>query len=303
MSAASRPVGATRSVPAVWLVVLGVALLVGAAAAFLTGSFATAGTGGGTAFEPSNSLVGWVVAILAVGFLGFLVIDRVRNGSMGVPTRVVVTILVVILVLILFAVIGRAVSAGGGLTGGGSSGPGANSTQGTTNTTSGGNATGTGSFDFFSLAVPYWAAFALLAGGLVVVGLVSARLIRRPRLAPPDSDELAESRREVRGILTQAAAALDDPSADPRAVLIGLYAALLARIEPLVADLSVSTPEEIRARHLTRLGIRARRAEEITRLFERARYSSHPIGADEVRSARAALADAIDDLDRRGART
>jgi hypothetical protein len=81
-------------------------------------------------------------------------------------------------------------------------------------------------------------------------------------------------------------------------VVIRLYATLLARVGPIVGGLDEQTPEEIRSFHLVQLGIRTPAATTLTRLFEEARYSSHPLGPEAAVLARQAIQEAREDLDR-----
>ncbi|MGI0054935.1 MAG: DUF4129 domain-containing protein [Thermoplasmata archaeon] len=301
---ASAPTS-TRSNPALWLVALAIAFLIGGAAAFLSGTFGTGPGSGQTVYEPSNQLLGWIALGLGIAFLGYLIFDRVRSETLPVPTRIVVTVLVVLLIMVLFVVVGRFVSGGGGgfqLT----YGPSTNSTSPTQNI-SFGNTTnqsvGTGGiYSLGNFAVPAWVEYALLGAVLVMVGTISARLFaHRMKDQSDDEPDREQERDDLRAALTRAANALDDPNADPRRVLESLYAQLLLRIESLAGDLRALTPEEIRTTHLVGLGVRSDAAERITRLFERARYSSHPIAPSELVEARSALREAIADLDRRGA--
>jgi hypothetical protein len=87
--------------------------------------------------------------------------------------------------------------------------------------------------------------------------------------------------------------------ADAREVILALYATLLARLRPMVGGMDTSTPEEIRAVHLERLGARPEPARTLTRLFEEARYSAHPMGPESSRTAQEAVRAVLDDLDRR----
>ena len=282
-----------------WLVVLSVALLVGAAAALLSGAVSPDGPGASSTGPGAATYVAWGIVAIGLGYLGATIYDRIRNGSMPVPTRIVVTILVVVALLIGFVVLSHFVAttqwgAGSGPTSG-TSGPNQslpfNDSQNSTS-----NFTSVG---FANLGLPGWAFYALIAVVTAIVGLLVMRAALRTRIP----DEPVEADRDaVRAALRTAFDALDDLTADPREVLIALYAQLLRRLAPVAQDLDTSTAEEIRRDHLVRLGVRARSAAEITRLFELARYSSHPIGSDDAQRARTAFREALDDLDRAGKR-
>jgi hypothetical protein len=147
--------------------------------------------------------------------------------------------------------------------------------------------------------IPAWVPFVLavvVAVGLcVIVGyLVRAsaadRRARAKAVVPPDPAQvkasLGEAIREI------------DAGASPREVVIRLYASLLLRVGMMVGGVEWNTPEEIRVQHLERLGIRPDAAEALTRLFEEARYSTHPMGTELAGRARQAILAARADLDR-----
>jgi hypothetical protein len=147
--------------------------------------------------------------------------------------------------------------------------------------------------------LPSWAPFAIVAAILLVAGAVAiprafgAARKRDRTTGRPKPVEVAE----VREAFAVAARRLAQGS-EPREVIIALYATVLRRVGPLVGGVDADTPEEIRALHLERLGIRPSAAETLTRLFEEARYSSHPMGSDAAARAALALREARDDLDR-----
>lgn len=286
--------------PTLWLVVLGIGLTVGAAAALLTGVFNPASSPtGSTVIEPSNQFVQWIIEILPIIAVVFFVYYRVSRGSIPVPTRLIAPVLIVILMLVIFVVLVRV-----NLIGSSTSLANQPIGLGTNNSTSlppQGNTTNlniSGPGDtvlFFGFSFPIWAVLGILGGIVVTVGTVVTLLVlRRSRqIVVLRVDPSAQG---VRSELESAARALDQGEEDPRRVLIELYGRLLRRLEPAVGDLATQTAEEIRTHYLIRLGVRPATAEEITRLFERARYSSHPIGAGEVVRARTVLTSAIADL-------
>jgi hypothetical protein len=248
---------------------------------------------------PANQLVIWAAVIIPIAGIAFFVFDRLRQETMPVPTRLIAPVIVVILLLVVFVVLVRVniISPTTSL----SDQPGGVNTNNTTGVISpGGNLTNlnlTGAGDtvaFFGLTLPTWAAILILGGIVVVVGTVATIFVLRR------SEQTliirAPSVEGVRSELESAARALGTGTGDPRQILIELYGRLLHRLEPAVGDLATQTAEEIRTHYLIRLGVRPHTAEEITRLFERARYSSHPIGPSEVARARTVLSDAIKDL-------
>jgi len=148
------------------------------------------------------------------------------------------------------------------------------------------------------LHLPSWSLFAAVAViAAVAVAVVFPRVRsylaeRREGAPPPDATEA------TRAALGHAAGRLA-AGTDPREVVRELYARLLDRIEPLAGDIDPSTPDEIRTGPLRRLGIRADAAESLTRLFEEARYSTHPMGPEAAERATRAIRRAEADLERR----
>lgn len=288
------------STSSLWLVVLGIGLTVGAAAALLSGVFTPPGAPtSSTVIEPANQLVIWVAEILPIAAIAFFVFYRLTREAMPVPTRLIAPVLIVILVLVVFVVLVRVniISPNTPL----SHQPIGLNANNTTGLPPGGNLTslnlsGPGdTVSFFGLSLPTWVAVAILGGVVVTIGAVATLFVLR-RSRPELMIRGGPSVDGVRSELESAARALDEGSGDPRRVLIELYGRLLHRLEPAVGDLATQTAEEIRTHYLIRLGVKPHTAEEITRLFERARYSSHPIGPGEVTRARTVLSDAIADL-------
>ncbi len=301
MSAARSPDRASR----VLVVVLLVALAVGAAASLILG----AATGpSGPPVKVSQLVVPseWV-GYASLAFFGVVIAlflyQRLTGGSTGIPHRFVVNFLVVLLILLLFLVVLRAFN-GAGVAPTGAVGTGGNSTvtpppspNGSTNLTPVTNVT-----PFLIPALPGWALFAVVAVVVVfaaAVALPAARTAlytRRSERSQRRSEAATIDR--VRGALQGAVRQLD-LGEDPREVIVRLYGQFLGRLSPVLGWVDAETPEEIRARHLLGLGIRPSAAETLTRLFEEARYSSHPLGPDHLAQARAAIEAALEDLDRR----
>lgn len=293
-----------RASPGIVVLVL-VALAVGGAASLLAA--AAPGTGAASDHYSEIAFPLWIVeavVVVLIALAAFFLI-RARTGSNAtLPNRVAVTAIVTILVavLVLFAFqglshLGNASGSGGTASAGDSSNGATNSTNATTNASV---VPGSGTLLFLGPSTPPWAAFAVVGGIALVVSLLVtspywARAFRRAR----DRDERApdEEIAAVRDAVEDASRALE-AGGDPRTIVIRLYSTILVRIGPNVGDVERATPEEIRAIHLVRLGIRPSAAETLTRSFEEARYSSHPIPPAMVEGVTNALREASADLDR-----
>jgi amino acid transporter len=299
----SRP---RRPRPSLLLVLLLVcALSVGAAVALLTSARSA---GPPPPVGPTTELVlpAWVVSAVIIAFalaiFAPLVIARIRSGgSGGSLNRFVVAAFgfflaaCIVLVLIHFF---------GGLGGGTPSGVTLPSPAGNNSTTPPPNGSNTpvggpGGVLSYNLALPSWTLFLVASIALVLVAVVAlpplAEYLEDRREAGQRRRRSAAARAEVRQALRRAAEELGG-ALDPRATVLALYATLLARIAPMTTDLDFATAEEIRRRDLVRLGIRASAAEDLTRVFEEARYSSHPMGSESVARATAAIRAAEEDL-------
>jgi len=252
-------------------------------------------------------LPSWLVSAAIVGFALAICLPiiyyRLRTpGAGGLNTSLLVSSFSLLLALVIaVALLHIAGGGGGGLqsVGGGSS----NSTHGSSPPGGSNNTTlvhGPGGvLAPFNIAFPPWALFAVVAVALVLVAVAAlpplADYVQDRREARWSRDRAAQVAASVRSALRRAGADLGT-ALDPRAIILALYATLLARIQPLASNLEQSTPEEIRRLHLTRLGIRAEAAEDLTRVFEEARYSSHPLGPEQVARAAAAIQAAEQDL-------
>ena len=219
------------------------------------------------------------------------------------PGRAVVAALVIVLFMVLFVVVARFATAPGGpfaLGQGHNGSPTNNSTGTTTNLTNTTNPLlgNGGNITFLGGHFPAWVIFPVIAIVAVLVALVA---VPRARLYLQDRAQarltLTPTVAEVRSALGEAAQQLA-AGTDPRSVVLALYAHLLHRVEPIAGSVERSTPEEIRSLHLVRLGIRPEAAEALTRLFEEARYSTHPLGPEAAARASQAISDAEEDLTR-----
>jgi hypothetical protein len=175
-------------------------------------------------------------------------------------------------------------------------GPGPNGTRAPKNTT---GSSRTNPLNLWGL--PGWAPLVAVAliGFAAAAFIVPALSRRRARpilpaapLPPPNPVMLLA---ETQAALAAAADRLDKTN-DPRAVIVELYGRLLGEVTPYSGSLDARTPEEIRSGHLLRLGVRREAADELTRLFEEARYSSHPLDSPTIRRALAAIRTAETDL-------
>jgi hypothetical protein len=287
------------------LCVVAIALAAGAAASLV--SSATRPVGGGSisggGITVSTTLAGILLILPFAAALGAMIYSRVRDGGVRIPRGIVIFAVGFLAIMVVFAVIGGYLNPGTVGVGPGSTGSGhGNTTKGTGNTTGGGGGTGTsglpgapslglpsGIFLFLAVVV------ALAVAGIAVPAMWGAISNRRGRHGPIDGSTAA--RPGVGAALAQAAADLDAGS-DPRAVIERLYAQFLSRVVQVTGDVSGRTPDEIRTELLHPLGVRPSAAEQLTRLFEEARYSTHLMGPEAAARARVAVASAAADLAR-----
>ena len=292
---------------AVLVLILLIAIALGAAASLLIGAATSQGATPGVA--TLVTIPSWLLAdtLLGAGLavIGILLYYRFSGTSLPIPGRMVVFGLVLFLLAILFVAAYHTIVVGGpaktgSVSGGNGNGTG-NLTGGSTNSTGNGTLVhGSGGL-LWSPSLPPWLPFVIIVGVVLVVVAVAVPQVRRiledrgssgaSRRPPPPS--LAA----VKGALEQAELELARGS-DARTVILALYGAVLERLTTMVGSVDVETPEEIRSNHLLRLGIRARAAEELTRLFEEARYSSHPLDDTVAETARRAVRAALEDLSR-----
>ncbi len=294
---------ASPRVSPVLVVVLLVALAIGAAASLIAGAATAPAFHSGPDSEVIIPVWGLEAAFLAVfgAVVGVLLWIRLGASTAAIGGRMVVTTLLILLVGVLFVVVLQVVGgAGGGFllggggnttTGGGGSSPPSNGS---------GGLIGPGG-TLVNLHAPAWTLFAVVAAVALVVGAVAVpRALGAWKHREHDGRSRAPRPAEVEEMhaaLVTAARALEQGSG-PRDVVIALYGTVLARVAPIVGGVDVDTPEEIRVLHLVRLGIRASAAETLTRLFEEARYSTHPMGPEAAGRAREAIAQALEDLER-----
>jgi hypothetical protein len=303
-----------RPRPSVLLLVLLVcALAVGAAVSLLVSARSA---GPPPPVGPTTELVlpPWVLSVAILGFGLAIIIPVVYFAlrtpkAQGLDTRYVVAALSLLLAIIIAIAVLHLVSPNGGFPMSIEQSPpppaGSNNSTPPAMNASPAAGNGGGILNDLSFQPPPWLLFALVTVVLVVVALAAVPPLSEYLSDRRESRRLrfrsSEVRKAVQSALRDAARDLAT-AADPRASILALYATLLARIEPMTTGLDHSTAEEIRLHHLTRLGIRASAAEDLTRVFEEARYSSHPLGPTEVERATAAIRAAEQDLETAGAR-
>ncbi len=296
-----------------WLiyVVLLLSLVVGVVAALLVG-----GTPGPPPAHAGEVIINlppyaWGLLFLSPLLIGWAVVlvyramsEKSRFGQSLVGFAAIAA--VAILFVYILAVVGG--GGGGTIAVSGSSTGANNTTNNSTNSTpghtSGPNGTGTTTPLFgASLHLPGWALVAFIVGlcavaGVVAVpGVLSALIDRRPKGPGGGGDAAREVRNAAQQALAEASQALS-AGADPRATIVRLYQRLIATLVPKVAQLDQLTAEEIRTVVLAGLRVRPDAAEALTRLFEEARYSTHPMGADAADRCRQALTLVVADLAR-----
>jgi hypothetical protein len=290
----------------VLLIVLVAALATGAAASILVSA-----TFGPPPPSGPVSLVyfpSWLISALSIGlivfFLGSFVVWRLTAGPRSNLNRMAVSILMVVFLALLFVMGAHFFSAGGWIGPGGSTPPSGSSGSGhgtKPNITSPLN--GSGGRIFYIPGLPAWVPFVIL--GAIVLVAVAIGVPRTRSYLADRRDKRALRRVSIptvpagmREALSRASSDLD-LGGDPRVVILALYASMLEALRPMVDNLPTSTPEEIRAAHLVRLGVRPEAAGTLTRLFEEARYSEHPMGPTESAQAQEAVRATLDDLARR----
>jgi len=280
---------------------LGVALLVGLVAALLAGAAPTAPTAQAGELVVNLPAFAWVIVCLGPLVGGFAVIIARRVVEGGVPMgRALVTGVVILVLLIGFVYLtGGHHPLSQGSVGLSSGGGGGNRTTPPVGNNSTHGANGTSVPPTYIWTIPPWlllvvgVGLSACAAALALPGVLSRLVDRAPR-----RPALAAARLQVQSALAEAGAAIDR-GADPREAVIQLYVRLLVEIAPRVGDVAPLTADEIRQVPLAALGVRAAASEALTRLFEEARYSTHPIGPVQAGRVREAIRQIEDDL-RRG---
>lgn len=291
----------------VLLVVLAAAMATGAAASILVSATSGPPPSSNTGNEVYLPL--WVFFVGVFAIFAFVlivwVVSRLSDPSKGTSNRALMNGLIAILVISLVVVGLRVFAFGGPPAPVSACGTSCTPTNTTTPTSSGSanttNVSGVGAYDLFP-TVPDWVPFVVLGFVVLILVTVAVPQTRRylsergDRLTPPHTTGAEPT--GVRSALHRASAELD-LGADPRTVVLGLYAEMLFHLRPMVGSVETVTPEEIRTSHLVRLGVRPEAARTLTRLFEEARYSTHAMGPEASATARRAVHETLEDLDRR----
>jgi hypothetical protein len=248
-------------------------------------------------------IVGVLGVLLIFGYIAVEVYQRIRSGRLGYPMRVAITGFVAIALAAAFVISfhfiqNTLVPGGNGTLHPGSnnsssgSGVSTNVSGGNGNLTLGGGGVIPGS-GFLTWADLGWVA---LAVGVLVAVVVMYTSLRRdePRTpASPSSDAVA-LRKELEDSLRKLT---EDPEADPREVIRALYHRLLLALRPRFGPLSEYTAREVERVIVAAFGVREEHAHQLTRLFEEARYSQHPVGRGDAAVARRALSEVLVDID------
>jgi len=166
---------------------------------------------------------------------------------------------------------------GGGGPGGHGNGTGNNSSGAPLGTKpAGGASLGIANWEFLAIA----AALSVVVGLLAIPGMLSRLVDRRSRrggvgagtslslLAPPPSGAV------------QAPLALGPES--PRESIVRLYGLLVGKLTPAPGDLTTLTAEEIQRTRFLEMHVSSASSTELTRMFEEACYSTHPIGSPDA---------------------
>lgn len=297
-----RSAGRGRSAFVILALLLGLAVAVGLVAILLAGSAPSlprAQAGEVTVNLPAEV---WGLLLLSPLLVGVaaIILRRLTEGSVRLHHgSVLVTVGVILVFVLLFTYVFGSrgsvdqgtvtVSPGNG--GGSTSGP-PHSTNNSTSKVNGTTVPGT-----YVVTIPAWA-LGLLLGGLVACvavlalpGTISRLLDRGSR--PDRPSPVVRSR--VQTALAYAGAAIDRGE-DPRETVVRLYNQLLTNITPRVGDVGPLTADEIRVQALASLGVGPAASETLTRVFEEARYSTHPIGASQAGRFRDAIRLAQNDI-------
>lgn len=295
-----------RNLRAGILLLVGIGAAVGLAAAFLR---SPASPGAGPAPSPSTTfllsplLLGTVIVGVCFAALAFFLFYQFRQGRSPFPAQVVVGFILVLLLLVGFVALSHLFT--------GTTAPSGNSTAPASSNQTGSSPTNTthgiltgpgGSIQTLGLTIPVWVLGVLAAVAAIAVGYVALPFVTslRRRGGQDDAVAPAGSRAELERVLRHSLEEIAREPTDPRPAIVALYGRLLELVGPMVGGVEFDTASEIQARHLTRLGVGPATAESLTRLFEVARYSSQPLGPGDRERARAAIAQAMGELDRAG---
>lgn len=158
---------------------------------------------------------------------------------------------------------------------------------------------GTSSSGGVSMAVANWlfllvaVVLSAMVGVLAIPGVLG-RLVD-PRASRPVPQVGLADPAAFRAALNEAKVALESGES-PREAIVRLYSRLLGRVEPSPNGLTSSTAEEIQRTRLAELRVPPVHSETLTRIFEEACYSKHPIGRGDAERFVAALWEIEHDL-------
>jgi hypothetical protein len=274
---------------------LGLALLVGFAAVLLVGSAPAAPPARDGSLLISLPAEVWGLLLLCPILLGLasLLFRRGSGPSLGVSPAPLVILLIVGILFTYLLVHGIA---GSGSVSYVAPGTPTNTSQPTNNSTPTNNSSHPGNASTpgggSTLHLPPWTLEVIVAAtaGIVAVlampGVLSWIVDRRARgpavaAAPPAPAAI--------GAALEAAGRALDRGEDPRTTIVSLYLRLLGALGPRVGDLGPMTAQEIHLASLARFGVTPAASEAIARLFEEARYSSHPLGPEAAARCREAI--------------
>ena len=292
-------------------VALGVAVIVGVVALVLPGATPHVTPPHAGQLTISLSTQVWGLLFLSPILAGFAVLvgRRLLGPSWSFSRRTFVQLAVVVVLLLLFIyVLSHANSGTNGyvsVAGGSPVNATSNNSTGhnTTNSTTGHGSGGGSSVGAVpapsGVTIPGWL---LLVVGVALTAVVAALALpgvlsglQRRRQAGGAGTATDDDRARAQQAIAEAALAIDRGD-DPRATIVRLYLRLLVDHSARLGDVVALTPEEIRARILAPLRVRPGAAEALTRLFEEARYSTHPMGKDAADRCRTALSAVESDL-------
>jgi Domain of unknown function (DUF4129) len=255
----------------------------------------------------TGTLVPTILALLIVGWLfaalGVHILRVASEGRFRFPGRAFAAIIIILLLLLAFVGIAHILPGGSG-TGNTTLPPGNTTGSGMSNPSRNGN----GNNSLYPTTVgPLpgidWLTWAVLGGIVLAISLgvllawffwPSGRGLEGEESDRADAARLARLRAELESSLRKLE---DDPNADPRAVIQALYHRLLLAAGPHLPLVEASTPREIAQTMEAELGAAPEHAELMTRLFEEARYSTHPMDRSSAERARTALRALLADLD------
>lgn len=151
------------------------------------------------------------------------------------------------------------------------------------------------------LDIDTWTIFTIAV--LAILVIMSVIVHRRPPDSEPDApddEQVADHPRQepLATATRRALSVVDSPDFDARQAIIRCYAAMehALRQAPGAAPEPADTPSEVLRRAADAGQVRAEHGERLVELFTEARYSSHPMSADDRDTATSTLRLILDDL-------